>query len=154
MKKIIFKDLVNSVLGESSISSAIKRVVSEKITVNGMPVEKENIKSRTHGLSVSQIQNWMDENDGLDFASFPDIIQSLENGETKKSIKARAFEKIKATVYSWLNLTEDNEMVDEIIRKHLEKSNTIPTTNKSIKKFVDGFWEEELKSFKQPKQEN
>ena len=154
MKKIIFKDLVDSVLGESSISSAIKRVVSEKITVNGMPVEKENIKSRTHGLSVSQIQNWMDENDGLDFASFPDIVQSLENGETKKGIKERAFEKIKATVYSWLNLTEDNEMVDEIIRKHLEKSTTIPTTNKSIKKFVDGFWKEELKSFKQPKQEN
>lgn len=153
MKKKIFKDLVDSVLGESSISSAIKRVVSEKITVNGMPVEKENIKSRTHGLSVSQIQNWMEENDGLDFASFPDIVQSLENGETKKSIKARAFEKIKATVYSWLNLTEDNEIVDEIIRKHLEKSNTIPTTNKSVRKFVDGFWEEELKQFKQPEQE-
>jgi hypothetical protein len=53
-----------------------------------------------------------------------------------------------------LNLTEDNEIVDEIIRKHLEKSTTIPTTNKSIKKFVDGFWGEELKPFKQPKKEN
>ena len=118
-----------------------------------MPVEKEDIERRTHGLSVSQIQNWMDENDGMNFASFPDIVKSLESGETKEDIKARAFEKIKETVYSWLNLTEDNEIVDEIIRKHLEKSNTIPTTNKYVRTFVDGFWEEELKQFKQPEQE-
>lgn len=127
--------------------------LGESVTMNGMEVTPQDIQRRTSGLTVAQIQQWLDAHDGSEFASMPDIVYSVENGESKEQMMGRAFGKIKTTVYSWLNLTEDNPQVDEIIMKHLQTTNVIPTTNKSVRNFVDTFWADELKPFKQPKQE-
>ena len=37
--------------------------------------------------------------------------------------------------------------------KHLRTANVIPTTDITVREFVDTFWADELKQFKQPKQE-
>jgi spore coat protein CotF len=56
-----------------------------------------------------------------------------------------------------LNLTEQNPQVSEIIRKNLKdyvmQTKNIPTNNKTIRKFVDTIWEDQLKPFKQEKTE-
>lgn len=127
--------------------------LGESVTMNGMEVTAQDIQRRTSGATVAQIQQWLDAHDGSEFASMPDIVYSVENGESKEQMMGRAFGKIKTTVYSWLNLTEDNPQVDDIIMKHLQTTNVIPTTNKSVRNFVDTFWADELKPFKQPKQE-
>lgn len=127
--------------------------ITESVTVRGMDVDVQDIQRRTSGLNIAQIQQWLDVHDNTEFASMPDIVHSIENGESKEQTIDRAFGKVKTTVYSWLNLTEDNPQVDDIIMKHLQTANVIPTTNKSIREFVDTFWADELKQFKQPKQE-
>ena len=127
--------------------------LGESVTVRGMEVTPQDVQRRTNGLTVAQIQQWLDAHDNTEFASMPDIVHSIENGESKEQTIDRAFGKVKTTVYSWLNLTEDNPQVDDIIMKHLQTTNVIPTTNKSIREFVDTFWADELKQFQQPKQE-
>jgi hypothetical protein len=127
--------------------------LGESVTVRGLEVTPQDIQRRTNGMSVSQIQQWLDAHDNTEFASMPDIVHSIENGESKEQMMGRAFDKVKNTVYSWLNLTEDNPQVDDIIMKHLQTSKVIPTTNKSVREFVDTFWADELKQFQQPKQE-
>ena len=127
--------------------------LGESVTVRGLEVTPQDIQRRTSGLTVAQIQQWLDAHDNTEFASMPDIINSIENGETKEQTIGRAFGKVKTTVYSWLNLTDDNPQVDDIIMKHLQTSKVIPTTNKSVREFIDTFWADELKQFQQPKQE-
>ena len=127
--------------------------LGESVTVRGMEVTPQDVQRRTNGLTVAQIQQWLDAHNNTEFASMPDIVHSVETGESKEQTIDRAFGKVKTTVYSWLNLTEDNPQVDDIIMKHLQTANVIPTTNKSIREFVDTFWADELKQFQQPKQE-
>ena len=127
--------------------------LGESVTVRGLEVTPQDIQRRTSGLTVAQIQQWLDAHDNTEFASMPDIVYSVENGETKEQMMGRAFGKVKTTVYSWLNLTEENPQVDDIIMKHLQTSKVIPTTNKSVREFIDTFWADELKQFKQPKPE-
>ena len=127
--------------------------LGESVTVRGIEVTPQDIQRRTSGLTVAQIQQWLDAHDNTEFASVPDIVYSIENGETREQMMARAFGKVKIAVYSWLNLTEDNPQVNDIIMKHLQTANVIPTTNKSVREFIDTFWADELKQFKQPKQE-
>ena len=123
----------------------------EAVTVRGIPVDIKNVQNRSQGLTVAQIQQWLDANDKTEFASTLDIVNAIENGESKDQMKARAFGKVKTAVYSWLNLTEDNPQVNDIIEKHLDQTNVIPTTNKSVREFIDTFWADELKKFQQPK---
>lgn len=127
--------------------------LGESVTVRGLEVTPQDIQRRTSGLTVAQIQQWLDAHDNTEYASMPDIVYSVENGESKEQMMGRAFGKVKTTVYSWLNLTEDNPQVDDIIMKHLQTAKVIPTTNKSVREFVDTFWADELKQFQQPKQE-
>ena len=123
----------------------------EAVTVRGIPVDVKNVQNRSQGLTVAQIQQWLDANDKTEFASTLDVVNAIENGENKDQMKARALGKVKTAVYSWLNLTQDNPQVNDIIEKHLEQTNVIPTTNKSVREFIDTFWADELKQFKQPK---
>lgn len=125
--------------------------LGESVTVRGLEVTPQDIQRRTSGLTIAQIQQWLDAHDNTEFASMPDIVYSIENGETKEQMMGRAFGKVKTAVYSWLNLTEDNPQVDDIIMKHLQTSKVIPTTNKSVREFIDTFWADELKQFQQPK---
>jgi hypothetical protein len=125
--------------------------LGESVTVRGLEVGVDDIQRRTSGLTVAQIQQWLDAHDNTEFASMPDIVYSIENGESKEQMMGRAFGKVKTTVYSWLNLTEENPQVDDIIMKHLQTSKFIPTTNKSVREFIDKFWADELKQFQQPK---
>ena len=125
--------------------------ITEAVTMRGMEVGADDIARRTHGMTVADIQKWLEIHDGTEFASMPDIANSVELGDTKEQMMARAFGKVKTTVYSWLNLTEENPQVDDIIMKHLQNARPIPTTNKSVREFIDTFWADELKQFKQPK---
>ena len=125
--------------------------LGESVTVRGLEVTPQDIQRRSHGLTVAQIQQWLDAHDGTEFASMPDIVCSIEEGETREQMMGRAFGKVKTAVYSWLNLTEENPQVDDIIMKHLQTSKVIPTTNKSVREFIDTFWADELKQFQQPK---
>lgn len=127
--------------------------LGESVTVRGLEVLLQDIQRRASGLTVAQIQQWLDAHDNTEFASMPDIVNSIENGETKDQMIARAFGKVKTAVYSLLNLADDNPQVDDIIMKHLKTANVIPTTDKSVREFVDTFWADELKQFQQPKQE-
>ena len=127
--------------------------LGEAVTVRGIPVDIKNVQNRSHGLTVAQIQQWLDAHDNTEYASTLDVVNAIENGESKEQMMGRAFGKVKTAVYSWLNLTEDNPQVDDIIMKHLETTNVIPTTNKSVREFIDTFWADELKQFQQPKQE-
>lgn len=128
--------------------------LGESVTVRGLEVTPQDIQRRTRGLTVAQIQQWLAAHDNTEFASMPDIVSSIENGETKEQMMRRALGKVKTTVYSWLNLTEDNPQVDAIIMKHLQTARPIPTTDTSVIDFVNTFWADELKQFKQPKQES
>ena len=125
--------------------------IGEAVTVRGIPVDVKNVQNRSQGLTVAQIQQWLDANDKTEFASTLDVVNAIENGENKDQMKVRALGKVKTAVYSWLNLTQDNPQVNDIIEKHLEQTNVIPTTNKSVREFIDTFWADELKQFKQPK---
>ena len=127
--------------------------LGESVTVRGVEVTPQDIQRRSHGLTVAQIQQWLDAHDNTEFASTLDVVNAIENGESKEQMMGRAFGKVKTAVYSWLNLTEDNPQVNDIIMKHLQTTNVIPTTNKSVREFIDTFWADELKQFQQPKQE-
>lgn len=125
--------------------------LGESVTVRGLEVTPQDIQRRTSGLTVAQIQQWLNAHDNTEFASMPDIVSSIENGETKEQRMGRAFGKVKTIVYSQLNLTEDNPQVDDIIMKHLQTAKSIPTTDTSAIEFVNTFWDDELKQFKQSK---
>ena len=128
--------------------------LGESVTLNGLEVGADDIARRS-GASIQEIDKWLAANDGEQFASFPDIIQALEEGGTREDRIRRAFGKIKTVVYSWLRFepNETNPFVDEAIWKHLQQANPIPTTNKTVRQFVDEIWAEELKPHQKPKQE-
>ena len=127
--------------------------LGESVTVRGLEVTPQDIQRRAGGLTVAQIQQWLDAHDNTEYASMPDIVNAIENGETKEQMTGRAFGKVKTAVYSWLSLTEDNPQVDDIIMKHLQTAKVIPTTDTTVREFIDTFCSDELKQFQQPKQE-
>ena len=125
--------------------------LGESVTVRGLEVTPQDIQRRTNGMTVAQIQQWLNAHDNTEYASMPDIVNSIENGESKEQMMGRAFGKVKTAVYSQLNLTEDNPQVDDIIMKHLKTAKVIPTTDTTVREFIDTFWADELKQFQQPK---
>ena len=74
--------------------------LGESVTVRGLEVTPQDIQRRASGLTVAQIQQWLDAHDNTEFASMPDIVNSIENGETREQMMGRAFGKVKVAVYS------------------------------------------------------
>ena len=131
--------------------------ITESVTLNGIDVNVQDIQRRMGDADTRIIAQWLDKNDGWDFNGFNEIISSIEDDTNPQQRLSNATNKIIATVHEWLNLTEQNPQVSEIIRKNLKnyvmQTKNIPTTNKGIRKFVDTIWADQLLPFKQEKTE-
>ena len=131
--------------------------ITESVTLNGIDVNVQDIQRRMGDADTRIIAQWLDKNDGWDFNGFNEIISSIEDDTNPQQRLSNATNKIIATVHEWLNLTEQNPQVSEIIRKNLKnyvmQTKNIPTTNKGIRKFIDTIWADQLLPFKQEKTE-
>ena len=129
--------------------------ITESVTLNGIDVTVQDIQRRMSDADERIIAQWLDKNDGWNFNGFNEIISSIEDDTNPQQRLSNAANKIIATVHEWLNLTEQNPQVSEIIRKNLKdyvmQTKNIPTNNKTIRKFVNTIWEDQLKPFQQEK---
>lgn len=127
--------------------------LGESVTVNGIDVTVQDIQRRMGDADTRIIAQWLDKNDDWDFNGFNEIISSIEDNTTAQQRMDAAAEKISSIVHGWLNLTEENPLVFKIIcdnlTNYVNQNMNIPTTNKTIRKFVDTIWEDKLKPFKQ-----
>ena len=131
--------------------------ITEAVTLNGIDVTLQDLKRRMVNAPDTIINDWLNKNDGWDFDNFKDIYTSIEDDTNPQQRLSNATNQIIAVVHEWLNLTEQNPQVSEIIRKNLKnyvmQTKNIPTTNKGIRKFVDTIWADQLLPFKQEKVE-
>jgi hypothetical protein len=131
--------------------------LGESVTLNGIDVTVQDIQRRMGDADNRIIAQWLDKNDGWDFNGFNEIISSIEDDTNPKQRLSNATNYIIAVVHEWLNLTEQNPQVSDIIRKNLKnyvmQTKNIPTNNKTIRQFVNTIWEDQLKPFKQEKTE-
>ena len=131
--------------------------ITESVTLNGIDVTLQDIQRRMFDADDRIIAQWLDKNDGWDFNGFNEIVSSIEDDTNPQQRLSNATNFIIATVHDWLNLTEQNPQVSEIIRKNLKnyvmQTKNIPTNNKTIRKFVNTIWEDQLKPFQQEKTE-
>jgi hypothetical protein len=131
--------------------------ITESVTLNGIDVTVQDIQRRMGDADTRIIAQWLDKNDGWDFNGFNEIISSIEDDTNPQQRLSNAINFIIATVHEWLNLTEQNPQVSDIIRKSLKnyvmQTKNIPSNNKTIRKFVNTIWEDQLKPFKQEKTE-
>ena len=131
--------------------------ITESVTLNGIDVTLQDLKRRMVDAPDAIINDWLNKNDGWDFNGFNEIFSSIEDDTNPQQRLSNATNKIIATVHEWLNLTEQNPQVSDIIRKNLKnyvmQTKNIPTTNKGIRKFVDTIWADQLLPFKQEKTE-
>lgn len=131
--------------------------ITESVTLNGIDVTVQDIQRRMGDADARIITQWLDKNDGWDFNGFNEIVSSIEDDTNPQQRLSNATNKIIATVHDWLNLTEQNPQVTAIIKKNLKdyvlQTKNIPTNNKTIRKFVNTIWEDQLKPFKQEKTE-
>lgn len=127
--------------------------ITESVTLNGIDVTIQDIQRRMGNADNRIIAQWLDKNDGWDFNGFNEIISSIEDDTNPQQRLSNATNYIIAVVHEWLNLTEQNPQVSEIIRKNLKdyvmQTKNIPTNNKTIRQFVNTIWEDQLKPFKQ-----
>ena len=131
--------------------------ITESVTLNGIDVTVQDIQRRMGDADERIIAQWLDKNDGWNFNGFNEIVSSIEDDTNPQQRLSNATNFIIATVHEWLNLTEQNPQVSEIIRKNLKdyvmQTKNIPTNNKTIRKFVNTIWEDQLKPFQQEKTE-
>ena len=131
--------------------------ITEAVTLNGLDVTLQDLKRRMVDAPDAIINDWLNKNDGWDFNGFNEIISSIEDDTNPQQRLSNATNFIIATIHEWLNLTEQNPQVSEIIRKNLKdyamQTKSIPTNNKTIRKFVDTIWADKLLPFKQEKTE-
>ena len=131
--------------------------ITESVTLNGIDVTVQDIQRRMGDADTRIIAQWLDKNDGWDFNGFNEIISSIEDDTNPQQRFSNAINFIISAVHEWLNLTEQNPQVSEIIRKSLKdyvmQTRNIPTNNKTIRKFVNTIWEDQLKPFQQEKTE-
>lgn len=131
--------------------------ITESVTLNGIDVTVQDIQNRMADADTRIIAQWLDKNDGWDFNGFNEIISSIEDDTNSQQRLSNAINFIIATVHEWLNLTEQNPQVTAIIKKNLKdyvtQTKNIPTNNKTIRKFVNTIWEDQLKPFQQEKTE-
>ena len=131
--------------------------ITESVTLNGIDVTIQDIQNRMADADERIIAQWLDKNDGWDFNGFNEIVSSIEDDTNPQQRLSNATNFIIATVHEWLNLTEQNPQVTAIIKKNLkdyvQQTKNIPTNNKTIRKFVNTIWEDQLKPFQQEKTE-
>ena len=131
--------------------------ITESVTLNGIDVTVQDIQRRMSDADERIIAQWLDKNDGWNFNGFNEIISSIEDDTNPQQRLSNATNYIIAVVHEWLNLTEQNPQVSEIIRKNLKnyvmQTKSIPTNNKTIRKFVNTIWEDQLKPFQEEKTE-
>jgi hypothetical protein len=131
--------------------------ITESITLNGIDVTLQTIQRRMEDVDERIIAQWLDKNDGWDFNGINEIISSIENDTNLQQRLSNATNHIIRVVHEWLNLTEQNPQVCEIITKNLKnyvmQTKNIPTNNKTIRQFVNTIWEDQLKPFQQEKSE-
>ena len=131
--------------------------ITESVTLNGIDVTVKDIQRRMGDADTRIIAQWLNKNDGWDFNGFHEIISSIEDDTTAQQRMDAAAEKINSIVHEWLNLTEENPLVFKIIcdnlTNYVNQNMNIPTTNKTIRQFVNTIWEDQLKPFQQEKTE-
>ena len=131
--------------------------ITESVTLNGIDVTVQDIQRRMSDADERIIAQWLNKNDGWDFNGFNEIISSIEDDTTAQQRMDAAAEKISSIVHGWLNLTEENPLVFKIIcdnlTNYVNQNMNIPTTNKTIKQFVNTIWGDQLKPFQQEKTE-
>ena len=131
--------------------------LGESVTLNGIDVTVQDIQRRMGDADERIIAQWLDKNDGWNFNGFNEIVSSIEDDTNPQQRLSNATNNIIAVVHEWLNLTEQNPQVTEIIRKSLkdyvQHIRNVPTTKKTIRQFVDTIWADQLKPFKQEKTE-
>lgn len=129
--------------------------IGESVTVNGIDVTVQDIQKRMSDADSKIISQWLDKNDGWDFNSFNEITLSVEDDTNPQQRLSNAINQISAIVHRWLNLTDNNTEVTTIIEKSLKdyvkQTKNIPTTKKTIRKFIDTIWADQLKPFKKEK---
>ncbi len=126
--------------------------ITESVTLNDIDVTVQDIQKRMGDANNRIIAQWLDKNDGWDFNSFKDIITSIEDDTNPQQRFSNAVNEISGIVHGWLNLSENNVEITNIIRKNLKSwvktHHNIPSTMKSIKAFVSSIWDEQLKPYK------
>lgn len=131
--------------------------ITESVTLNGIDVTVKDIQKRMSDADERIIAQWLNKNDGWDFNGFHEIISSIEDDTTAQQRMDAAAENINSIVHEWLNLTEENPLVFKIIcdnlTNYVNQNMNIPTTNKTIRQFVNTIWEDQLKPFQQEKTE-
>jgi hypothetical protein len=131
--------------------------ITESVTLNGIDVTVQDIQRRMADADDRIIAQWLDKNDGWDFNGFNEIVSSIEDDTNSQQRLSNATNYIIAVVHEWLNLTEQNPQVTAIIKKNLNdyvrQTKNIPTNNKTIRKFVNTIWEDQLKPFQQERTE-
>lgn len=127
----------------------------ESVTLNGIDVTVDDIHKRMSDADDRIIAQWLNKNDGWDFNSFNEITLSVEDDTNPQQRLSNAINQISAIVHKWLNLTDNNTEVTTIIEKSLKdyvkQTKNIPTTKKTIRKFIDTIWADQLKPFKKEK---